>query len=75
MTWKADHHYVEMRLVTFLCCLLSMLEYLAHESHKNFMEIFKPSTRTDITDEEYHEFRLELKRVVEEKQEHQPGQF
>jgi hypothetical protein len=52
-----------------------MLEYLAHESHKNFMEIFKPSTRTDITDEEYHEFRLELKRVVEEKQEHQPGQF
>ena len=46
--------------------MVFMMEYLARESHKNFMEIFAPSTRTDISDEEYHEFRLELKRVVED---------
>ena len=45
--------------------MLVMLEYLAYESHKNFMEIFAPSTRTDITDEQHHEFRLEQKRVLE----------
>ena len=43
--------------------MVFMLEYLACESHKNFMQIFAPSARTDITDEQYHEFRLELKRV------------
>ena len=41
-----------------------MMEYLADESHKNFMEFFAPSTQTDITDEQYHEFRLELKKVL-----------
>ena len=45
--------------------MLMMLEYLVHESHKNFMEIFAPSTRTDITDEQCYEFRLELKKVFE----------
>ena len=41
------------------------MEYLVHESHKNFVDIVAPPTRTDITDEQYHEFRLELKRVKE----------
>ena len=45
--------------------MLMMLEHLAHESHKNFMEIFAPSTRTDIADEQYHEFHLELKKILE----------
>ena len=45
--------------------MVFMMEYLVHESHKSFMEFFAPSTRTDITDEQYHEFRLELKRVKE----------
>ena len=45
--------------------MLKMLEYIVHESHKNFMEIFAPSTRTDITDEQCYEFRLELKKVFE----------
>ena len=44
--------------------MLFMMEYLADESHKNFMEFFAPSTQTDITDEQYHEFRLELKKVL-----------
>ena len=46
--------------------MVFMMEHLVSESHSSFMDTFVPSTRTDITDEQYHEFRVELKRVKEE---------
>ena len=45
--------------------LVFMLEYLASESLTTFMEAFGPSTRTDISYDEHHDFHLELKRVAE----------
>ena len=41
------------------------MEYLAGESLTTFMETFVPSTQTDISYDDYHEFHLEVKRVVE----------
>ena len=55
--------------------LAFMLEYLASESLTTFMETFGPSTRTDTSYDEHHDFHLELKRVAEAKQECQARQF
>ena len=52
-----------------------MMEYMVDESHSSFMDIFVPSTHTDITDEKYHEFRLALKKVKEENQYLGPDNF
>ena len=45
--------------------MVFMMEYMVAESHSSFMEVFAPASQTDITDEQYHEFRLELRRVKE----------
>ena len=45
--------------------MVFMMEYMVAESHSSFMEVFAPAPQTDITDEQYHEFRPELKRVKE----------
>ena len=46
--------------------LLFFMEYMAGESLTTFMETFAPSTQTDISYDDYHDFHLEVKRVIEE---------
>ena len=57
--------------------MVLMMEYLVSESHKSCMELCAPWTRTDITDERYHEFRLELKKLKNENKHlsHSPASF
>ena len=55
--------------------MVLMMEFLISESHKSFMELFAPWTGTDITDEQYHEFRLELKKLKNDNKHLHPSNF
>ena len=51
------------------------MEYLAGESLTTFMETFVPSTQTDISCDDYHDFHLEVKRVIEANKHITPDNF
>jgi uncharacterized secreted protein with C-terminal beta-propeller domain len=55
--------------------MVLMMEYMVAKSHSSFMEVFAPATRFDISDEDYHELRLELKRLVNDNKNFGPSNF
>jgi hypothetical protein len=44
--------------------LLFFMEYVADTALASFMEVYVPSTQTEISYDTYHEFHLDVKRVI-----------
>ena len=46
--------------------LVFMMEFMAQEFHSLFLDMFPEPSQTDITDEEYHELRLDIKKILDD---------